>query len=323
MKIIDKTPLLDEKGNLGFSQRIQGMLKYGWSWPDELQAQKAIINYFDKQLEKGYTLIRNLTLGKSGITVPIILLGPSGIHVIHVSYIKGRYEARGDAWSVASGDGYRPASDNLIQQTMRMAKAVRSFIERQGVKIPVEIEPVLIGADPGLHIEAVRPAIKVLMIDGVKSFVTNLVAGQPVLRAESVYEFSERLLNPHPPRKEPSPALAAASVTPAVVGQIEEESVAARAQAIFKASENLKPFDPADFDPADFDFAMEDEQAFEAGPPVPSPVSTGAAEPAAKPKPRRRRYLGMTVLQLVILAGLALVFCCIVVGFVYYFFVLV
>ncbi len=149
MKIIDKTPLLNEKGELGFMQRIQGMLKYGFDWPSELQAQKAIINYFDRQLEKGYTLIRNYTLGKSGITVPIILLGPSGIHVIHVAYLKGRYEARADAWNVASGDGYKPAPDNLIQQTMRMARAVRAFIERQGVQVPVEIEAVLIGGDPG------------------------------------------------------------------------------------------------------------------------------------------------------------------------------
>ncbi len=190
-------------------------MKYGFNWPSELQAQKAIITYFDRQLEKGYTLIRNMTLGKSGITVPIILLGPTGIHVIHVTYLKGRYEARGEDWNVASGDGYKPAADNLIQQTLRMARAVRAFIERQGVQVPVEIEPVLIGGDPGLHIESVKPAIRVLMIDGVKSFVANLVTAQPVLRPESVYEFTERLVNPHPPRKATAPAAAAAPAEPA------------------------------------------------------------------------------------------------------------
>ena len=209
MKIIDKTPLLNEKGELGFMQRIQGMLKYGFDWPSELQAQKAIITYFDRQLEKGYTLIRNYTLGKSGITVPIILLGPSGIHVIHVAYLKGRYEARGDAWNVASGEGYKPATDNLVQETMRMARAVRSFIERQGVKVPVEIEPVMIGGDPGLHIELVKPAIRVLMIDGVKSYVSNLLtasrsaAGKRVrIHRASAQPASaaRRLLQPQLPR---------------------------------------------------------------------------------------------------------------------------
>jgi hypothetical protein len=313
MKIIDKTPLLNEKGELGFMQRIQGMLKYGFNWPSELQAQKAIINYFDRQLEKGYTLIRNYTLGKSGITVPIILLGPSGIHVIHVAYLKGRYEARADAWNVASGDGYKPAPDNLIQQTMRMAKAVRAFIERQGVQVPVEIEAVLIGGDPGLHIESVKPAIRVLMIDGVKSYVSNLLTAQPVLRAESVYEFTERLINPHPVRKAAAPAEAPALPDASAVQQ---DPVVARAQAIFKASEDVKPFNPADFD-----FAMvDDDPAFEVTPPVTGPAVPATVEPPTTPKPRPRRILGMKPLQLVILGGLALAFLCIMACFVAYYF---
>ena len=71
MKIIDKTPLLDEKGELGFVQRVQGMLQFGFNWPKELEAQKAIIAYFGRQLEKGYTLIRNMPLGESGIIVDV------------------------------------------------------------------------------------------------------------------------------------------------------------------------------------------------------------------------------------------------------------
>ena len=127
MKIIDKTPLVNEKGELSPTQRIQGMLKYGFRWPNELQDQKAIITFFDRQLEKGYTLIRNMTLGASGITVPMILLGPAGIYVIHVTFLRGRYEARGNAWNEESGAGFKPASVNLIQQTARMANAVKAW----------------------------------------------------------------------------------------------------------------------------------------------------------------------------------------------------
>ena len=152
MKIIDKTPLVNEKGELGVTQRFQGMLKYGFSWPTELEAQKAIVTFFDRQLEKGYTLIRNMTLGASGITVPMILLGPAGIYVIHVTYLRGRYEAKGTAWNEESGNAFKPASVNLIQQTARMAAAVKAFIERQGVRLPVSIEPVLIAANPIVYL---------------------------------------------------------------------------------------------------------------------------------------------------------------------------
>src|SRR5512139_3604331 len=218
MKIIDKTPLLDEKGELGILQRIQGMLQFGFNWPNELDAQKAIINFFDRQLEKGYTLIRNMTLGASGITVPLILLGPTGIYVIHVTYLRGRYEARGSSWNEASGNGYKPASVNLIQRTARMANAVKAFIERQGIKLPVEIEPVLIAGNPGLHIESVRPAIKVMMIDGIKPFAAGLATGRPVMSIDAVHDLTDRIINPRPPKKEapaaPAPAPSAPEAYP-------------------------------------------------------------------------------------------------------------
>ncbi len=319
MKIIDKTPLLDEKGQLGILQRIQGMLKFGFSWPEELQAQQAIITYFDRQLEKGYTLIRNCTLGQSGIMVPIILLGPTGIYVIHITYLRGRYEVKGDTWNVEAGEGYKPAPVNLIQRTMRMTKALRAFIERQGTKVPVEIESVLIAADPGLHIESVRPAIKVMMIDGIKSFVSNLATGRPVMSSEHVYELTERIINPRPPKK-PTPAPAPAPASDSG-NSFEEEPLSpqevSRARAIFNASQDVKPFNPSDFD-----FAMnEEESSFEITPPT-SSVESSPAQPLSSPnpKPRARRILGMTLIQLAIVAALAIVLLCILVGSAYYYF---
>jgi hypothetical protein len=185
MKIIDKTPLVDEKGSLGITQRIQGMLQFGFNWPRELEIQKAIVSYFDRQLEKGYTLIRNMPLGASGIVIPMIVVGPTGIFVIQVTYLKGRYEAKGDSWNMESGNQYKPAPVNLIKATMLMARALQAFIERQGVKVPTSIDAVLIAGEPGLHIDSVRPAIKV-MIDGIKSFVSGLATGRPVISAEAV-----------------------------------------------------------------------------------------------------------------------------------------
>src|SRR5512143_2023810 len=217
MKIIDKTPLVNEKGELGTMERIQGMFKFGFNWPRELEAQKAIINFFERQLEKGYTLIRNITLGASGITVPLILLGPAGIYVINITYLRGRYEAKGNTWNEASGDGYKPASVNLVQQTARMATAVKVFIERQGTKLPIDIEPVLLAGDPGLHIESARPAVKVLMIDGIKSFASGLATARPVLSVDAVHDFAERLVDPRPLKKEtperPASAVSSGSLT--------------------------------------------------------------------------------------------------------------
>ncbi len=252
MKIIDKTPLLNEKGELGVVQRVQGMLKYGFNWPSELDAQKAIITFFDRQLEKGYTLIRNMTLGASGIVVPIILLGPAGIYVIHVTYLRGRYEARGNAWNEEAGDSYKPAEVNLIQHTARMANAVKKFIERQGIKLPVPIEPVLISGNPGLHIEAVKPAIRVLMIDGIKSFVTGLSTRDTGITSRGCARV-------HGTNRQSTPAekgCCARHRRQFRKKKTRPPQNVSRARAIFDAAEEAKPFDPADFD-----FAMMEEDA--------------------------------------------------------------
>jgi len=315
MKIIDKTPLVDDKGELGIVQRVQGMLQFGFNWPNELASQKAIVTFFDKQLEKGYTLIRNLELGKSGIIIPMILLGPAGIYVIQVTNLRGRYEVRGDTWSVESGTGYKPAPVNLIQRTARMARALQAYIERQGVKMPVGIEPVLIGSDPGLHIESVRPAIRVMMIDGIRSFVSGLSGGRPVLSAEAAFDLTERILNPRLPKKEPTtqPPPPVLEQLPAWVQEEPAQPQVSRARAIFDAAEEAKPFNPADFD-----FAMtEDEVPTEQSIPAVS-LETNPAIPLQTPAPKRRRILGMTVVQLAIIAALALCLLAIlVVAFVY------
>jgi hypothetical protein len=132
-----------------------------------------------------------------------------------------------------------------------------------------------------------------------------------------VYEFTERLINPHPPRKAPAPVATPKAGEPAAV-IAQPDPVVARAQAIFKASEEVKPYDPADFD-----FALGDEPSIEVNPtpaPAARPVSPlPVVEPTPSPKPARKRYLGMTAVQLAILIGLALILLCIIAGFVIYF----
>ena len=316
MKIIDKTPLLDEKGALGFTQRVQGMLQFGFNWPNELQAQNAIVTFFGRQLEKGYTLIRNMTLGASGIMVPIILLGPSGIYVIEVSSLKGRYEAKGDSWNIESGNQYKPAPVNLIQRTTRMARALQQYIERQGVKLAVPIEAVLIAGDPGLHIESVRPAIKVMMIDGIKPFVNGLVTGTPILRADLALDYTDRILNPRVkiapivPDPEPEPEPRAAWEQNLYEEPTQPPQVS-RARAIFDASAESKPLSPNDLD-----FALaEDDESAQAIPSINRESSP--AKPIQQPKPKQQLILGMTPVQVAIIAALGLALLCVLAAFVY------
>ena len=50
MKLIDQTPLQDEKGEIGIIQRVQGTLKYGLNWYPELEAQKLALSLLERGL---------------------------------------------------------------------------------------------------------------------------------------------------------------------------------------------------------------------------------------------------------------------------------
>jgi len=322
MKITDKTPFVDAKGNLGFMERIQAMLQFGFNWPRELEAQSAIIKYFDRELGKNYNLIRNMTLGASGIVIPIILVGPTGIYVIEVTHLKGRYEAKGEAWNVEAGDSYKPAPVNLIHRTMRMARALQSFIERQGVRLHVGIEPILIAGDPGLHIESARPSIRVMMIDGIKAFVTMLTSGNPVLNTMQVNDFTDHILNPRPKLDMSAPAPEPLSEPDAEPRPASEESYGfneqpapaepSRARAIFDAARDVQPYDPNDLG-----FAMDNEPDARDIPPVKSELTP--ARPMRKTEPQQRLIMGMTTFQLAVVGGLAVMVICIAVALVYLF----
>jgi len=124
-----------------------------------------------------------------------------------------------------------------------------------------------------------------------------------------VYEFTERIVNPRHPKKEP---VASQPTEPRAASQQGEpaQQEVSRARAIFNASENLKPFDPADFD-----FAMTEDEPFAEG------ASSALQESGSVQRPKSRRILGMTPLQLTIIAALGLALMCILAAFAYLVFI--
>ena len=308
MKLIDQTPLQDEKGEIGIIQRVQGTLKYGLNWYPELEAQKHALGLLERGLGKGYTVIRNTTLGASGIVVPLALVGPAGIFTAHVTHLRGQYQAKGDSWGTMSGTSFQPAAINLLTRTQRLAQALQAFIERQGVKLPQPVESVLLTTSPGMHVQSLRPIVRVVMVDALERWAASLSKAAPVFTVESAYELADRIINPRPPKKESE----AEAVTPATepdaqASQNEEESELSRAGAIFAASEEAQPFDPNDLG-----FAFEESEDVEVSPDL---IETSPAVPVLSQGGAKKRYLGMTLQQLVLLVGMFLVEICVLIGF--------
>jgi hypothetical protein len=204
MKLIDKTPLQNEEGEIGIVQRLQGTIQFGLRWYPEVQAQKAVLPFFSQGLGKGFTIIRNHTLGASGIVIPLAIVGPAGIYVAHVTHLRGTYEAKEDSWGAIYGTNFKPDAVNLLTRTQLLARALQAFIERQGVDLPQPIEPVLLAANPGMHIESLRPVIRVIQLDGIERWVASLAGARPVLTPEAAHELADRIINPRLPKKEES-----------------------------------------------------------------------------------------------------------------------
>ena len=316
MKIIDQTPLLDANGQLSLMNRIQGMLKYGFSWPANLQAQETVIARMNKVIEKGHTLFRNQPLGASEIVVPLILIGASGIYVMDATPLKGFYRARGEEWGTVSNGRFQPAGINILGRTARLAKILQVFFERQGLKLSAPVEPVLLAADPGMHIESVRPAVRVVMSDAIDRFAASLLTGRPVYNTTEAGEFVERLQRPRSTREaeqtsSPDDALAVRDETPFPAMEPSRMQTILNSPKSDALIESAKQ--PLQRDSSELDFALEDEPSPTVL--VSNPYARDEEESPPSAAPARRRILGMTVSQLILLVGMSLVELCVLAGF--------
>lgn len=310
MKIIDQTPLLDANGRLSLINRIQGMLKYGLSWPANLEAQETVIAQMNKVIEKGHTLVRNQKLGASEIIVPLIIIGNSGIYAMEATPLKGLYQARGEEWGTVMNGRFQPADINILSRTARLAKILQLFFERQGMKLAAPVEPVLLAANPGLQIESVRPAVRPVMSDAIDRFAAGLLTARPIYSTHEVSEFVERLQNPRSAQQaEQAPApqedvFTLKDETPF------EEPEPSRLQTILNSPKSDALIESS---PSDLGFALEDEPSPTVM--VSNPYQPSEESPAPAASPTKRRFLGMTIPQIALLAVLILVEVCVLAGF--------
>lgn len=196
MKIIDQTPFLSEGGKISALDQVKATLKYGAGWLQEVNAQKTVIACFGKVLDNSFTLLRNVRLASLDIGIPLILVGPVGIYVLYATPLRGMFRAKGDTWGTLEGYKFEPARVNLIVRTARMGRAVQTYLERQGYPGSTPVEVVLLASDPGLHIDSVRPIVRVVMRDALEHFAASVVQGGAVFSAETVHDILNRLTNP-------------------------------------------------------------------------------------------------------------------------------
>jgi len=223
MKIIDQTPFLSEGGEISTLDQIKAALKYGADWLQEINAQKTVIACFGKVLDNSFTLLRNVRLASLDINIPLILVGPAGIYVLYATPLRGMYRAKGDTWGTLVGNTFKPARVNLIVRTAQMGRTVQTYLERQGYPGSTPVEAVLLASDPGLHIDGVRPIVRVVMRDGLEHFAASVVQGRAVFSAETVHDILNQITNP--PSASPEQPIAQGISAPPFAQQVDAFSL--------------------------------------------------------------------------------------------------
>jgi len=291
MKIFDKTPLQDANGKINPIAYVQGTLKYGLSWSGELEAQKIVIAQLDRVLEKGFVLIRNFTLPNSEIVIPIILIGAGGIWVLYVTKEKGNFEAKGDQWNTVNNDGKAlPANINLIDRVSKLAIVFQKYLKIQKVEMPNPVEAALIAADPGAQIESVRPIVRVVRSDAIKQFAASLLQARPVWRTDFIHEIADRILDIRPPQE----------LQPVVPASASQQTVSPSQQGnSINANELGFAFEEGGAQPDSQNAGMQ---------------NTARPQSYTKPEPAKKKFFGLGDTQIVLLAGMFIIECCIVFG---------
>jgi len=200
MKIIDHTPFYNnETGEISFLDRLKAIMKFGTFWIKEVEAQKQIITVLGSVIDRNFTLLRNVTPPGLEANIPLILVGPTGVFVMYVTPLTGMFRAKGDQWGTISGNTFKNEQPNLMTRTEHMARAIQVFLQRQGYTVITSVEAILLCSDPTVHVDSIRPIIRVVMRDALERFAVSVTQARSMLSPESVQDIIQRILNPPKP----------------------------------------------------------------------------------------------------------------------------
>ncbi len=261
MQLIDHTPYISEIGEISLSNQILAALKFGTAWYPEIKSQQIVVDILNRNLAKGYTLLRNILLPGSKATIPLILVGPAGINVIIVTNLKGTYRAKSDNWEVIEGDKSRSARSNLLVLTSKMARAVQYYLRKRGIET-AEVDGVLVCVELSMHVESSRPIVRVVMRDAIEHFVISINQANLMLNSSTTQTIVSMLTDPQsiqPP----------APVVEESISQLVDDSAENPAlDDVFPQSDNILDFDFKDDPSRDLEkpFSYEPEPQMESSP---------------------------------------------------------
>lgn len=183
MRVIDAAHV--EKEEADFLRQMRSAVEPLLGQADE-KARREFVASLDRLLDNRFYLLKDVSLDGLETAVPFVLVGPAGVHVIYQSNARGVFRAREDAWEELRGGrgSYEAARPNLMIQTRLMARALEAHLTSRGFS-GVQVKPVVFLSNPGVHVETVRPVVRVVPPDALERFAMSLMQNEPDLDLEN------------------------------------------------------------------------------------------------------------------------------------------
>ncbi|MCJ7512238.1 MAG: hypothetical protein MUO23_04640 [Anaerolineales bacterium] len=213
MKVIDKSEFRDPDGKIGIQNRLQGTFRFGLGWFGMMQAQTQLTQRLGRTLGSEFVVLRNTRIPGVPDPVPMTLIGPQGVWLIHPSTVTGIFRAQESEWLRynARSQQFTRLKPNLQATVIGMSQTLLHFIQAQGYGLP-EVQPVLAFSNPRAHVDTVNPTARVVVADAVDHFANSILQQQPIMDGEDIGLLVKALTDP--PR--PSEAVAPPQVSAAV-----------------------------------------------------------------------------------------------------------
>jgi len=229
MKHIDVAKLSANKEEPdGLQKLIDGFKSFlaqlGITLEGEADAAETVVRRFNRLLDNRYTMLQHVLLPGETQRIPLVLVGPPGVVVINPRSDTGVFRAREATWVVMNrrSQTYEEGRENLLEQTDSLAQMMAAYLSQRGTTV-TEVQPLLVLANPGAHVESSRPIVRILPIDALDRYIATLAQGQGILSVDEVQALVKELSKPpaEPETVEPVAEEKPKKAAPPLSGQID------------------------------------------------------------------------------------------------------
>ena len=163
-----------ENAECGIMAQISGFLA-GNSGVADKKATEVLIPMLNGLLDDRFTLIMNYPIPGEDVEIPMLLVGPSGLHAIYPFSKRGIYRAKDNIWHEMNNRSrsFEPARTNLISLSMGFGIAVEKFLKPLQL-IDTAVESVIMFSNPGIHVDFMRSHTRMVLRDGIEQYANSL-----------------------------------------------------------------------------------------------------------------------------------------------------